>query len=416
MNNFYSKLETFYPRWITPILQQATHDHAVVILTGARQVGKSTLLLNARPFCQWRFHSLDNFATLRQVQQEPEALWAGARHIVIDEVQKAPRLLSAIKQAVDRNPGRFNFVLSGSANLLLMKQISESLAGRAVYFILDPMTMGEIQKKQPSTMLTEALAGKLPAEECLRDPPPDPTPIILRGLMPGLLTLSTPQACLRWWDGYVATYLERDLRQLSQIENLLDFRRLMELTALRCGQLLNQSEIARDAGISQSTVHRYLNVLEATHMFERIPAYTFSHTTRLLKSPKAYWNDTGLAVFLSGYFTEDDLRSAREFGAFFETFIFHHLRVLSRLMVPPARLYFWRTRSGVEVDFVLEHGRRLLAIEVKLTTRPSFSTAAGLIRFLQDHPHAVGLLVHCGSEILRLHRNIAAVPWTMLSG
>jgi predicted AAA+ superfamily ATPase len=416
MNSFHSQPDIFYPRWITASLQEAVRDHAIVVLTGARQVGKSTLLLNADPFRDWRFHSLDDFDTLRQVNQAPEALWAGTEKIVIDEVQKAPELLSAIKQTVDRHPGRFHFVLSGSANLLLMKQVSESLAGRAVYFILDPMALGEVQKKDPPALLTESLAGEWPAEGRLPESPPDTTPLILRGLMPGLLTLSAPQAWLRWWDGYVATYLERDLRQLSQIDALLDFRRLMELAALRTGQLLNQSEIARDAGISQATAHRYLNVLEATHMFERVPAYMSSHTTRLLKSPKAFWNDTGLVVFLSGYFSEDDLRRSREFGAFFETLIFHHLRILSRLMVPPGRLYFWRTQSGVEVDFVLEHGRRLLAIEAKLTTRPSFSTAAGLRRFLQDHPHAGGLLLHCGPEILRLDKNIAAVPWTLLGG
>ena len=121
-----------------------------------------------------------------------------------------------------------------------------------------------------------------------------------------------------------ATYLERDLRQISQIDSLLDFRRLMQLTALRSGQLLNQSELARDARISQPTTHRYLNLLETTHLFERLPAYLSSHTTRLLKSPKVFWNDTGLAVFLSGYYDIESLKQSREYGAYFETLIYHH--------------------------------------------------------------------------------------------
>ena len=328
MNNFHSSPVVYYERWLTSALQNASQDHPVIVLTGARQVGKSTLLLYTLPFRQWRFHTMDDFNTLRQARQEPEALWAGAEQVVLDEVQKAPQLLPAIKQAVDRHPGRYHFVLSGSANLLLMRQVSESLAGRAVYFILDPLALGEVNRTEPPKLLARLLAEDWPAEQALPAVPPDPIPLLLRGLMPPLLTLTTPQAWVRWWDGYVSTYLERDLRQVSQIDSLLDFRRLMELVALRSGQLLNQSELARDAQMSQPTVHRYLNLLETTHMFERLPAYTTSHTTRLLKSPKAFWNDTGLAVFLSGYYEEDDLRKAREMGAYFETFIYHHLRVL----------------------------------------------------------------------------------------
>lgn len=417
MNKSYSQPEVYFSRWITPALQAASHDHPVVVLTGARQVGKSTLLLNADPFRHWRFHSFDDFNTLQQAQENPESLWAGTNEVVLDEVQKAPELLSVVKQAVDRHPKRYRFMLSGSANLLLMKQVSESLAGRAVYFILDPMTLGEAHQSQPPDILSQALSGVFPAEGDLPSPPPDVTPALLRGLMPPLLTLDTPQSWVRWWDGYVATYLERDLRQVSQIETLLDFRRLMELTALRSAQLINQSDMARDAQLSQPTTHRYLNILETTHMFERLPAFTTSRTTRIVKAPKAFWNDTGLAVFLSGYFDEHDLREARELGSYFETLIYHHLRVLTRFMTPAGRLYFWRTRSGVEVDFVVEHGRRLLAIEVKRTAQPNYGDTAGLRAFLKDYPKAAGgLLLHSGREIRHLDKNIVAVPWTMITG
>ena len=215
----------------------------------------------------------------------------------------------------------------------------------------------------------------------------------------------------------MATYLERDLRQVAQIDALVDFRRLMELLALRSGQMLNQSDLARDAGLSQPTAHRYINLLETTHLFERVPAYASNRTTRMLKAPKAYWNDTGLAVFLAGYFQEEELRKARELGNFFESFIYHHLRVLSQLMTPPARLFNWRTQSGQEVDFVLEYGRKVLAIEVKQTSRPGYGDTNGLKAFLADHPDAVGgLLLHGGTEIRWLGEHILAVPWTMVTG
>lgn len=417
MNNFYSSPETYYPRWLTPALQAAVEAHPVVVLTGARQVGKSTLLRNAAPFRDWRFRTMDDFEVLRQARECPETLWAGTNQIVLDEVQKVPQLLSAIKQTVDANPGQMRFVLSGSANLLLMQQVSESLAGRAVYFVLSPLTHSEQKQTPPPDLLTRALRGEWPDEKQIETPLPDFVPHLLCGQMPSHLTLTEPQSWVRWWDGYVTTFLERDLRQISQIDSLLDFRRVMERLALRTGHLLNQSDVSREAGISQPTIHRYLNLLETTHLFERLPAYTSSRTTRLLKTPKAMWPDPGLAVFLAGYFSEEDVPRARELRSFFETFIFHHLQVLTSLMVPAGRLYFWRTQKGQEVDFVLEHGRRLLGVEVKLTTRPQYGDASGLRTFLTEYPEASGgILLHGGQTIQRLAEKMIAVPWTMLTG
>lgn len=155
----------------------------------------------------------------------------------------------------------------------------------------------------------------------------------------------------------------------SEIDGLLDFRRAMELMALRSGQLLNQSEVARGARTAQPTIHRYLNLLEATHLFERLPAYAASPSTRLLKSPMAYWTHPGLAVFLSGYYDEESLRRSRQVAPT-PDLIYQHLRVLAGPSTPKARLHFWRTTSGDEVDFVLEHGRRVLGVEVKMSSKP----------------------------------------------
>jgi predicted AAA+ superfamily ATPase len=415
MNNY--AIPMYRERWLTPLLQTAVHDHPIIVLTGARQVGKSTLLMNAEPFKEWRFHTLDDFNILEQAHSNPESLWAGTRQVVLDEVQKAPELLTAVKKTVDQHPGKYHFVLSGSANLLLMKQVRESLAGRAIYFVLDPMSVGEMQNRPYPDLLMQVLNGEFPEETSLPAALPNPAEWILRGFMPPLLTLDSSQAWTRWWDGYVATYLERDLRQVAQIDALLDFRRVMELAALRSAQLINQSELSRDARLSQPTTHRYLNLLETTHLFNRLPAYTASRTTRLLKSPKAFFNDPALAVFLSGYYELDDLLKAREYGAYFETFIYHHLRVLARLMTPAGRLHFWRTIEGNEVDFVLEHGRRLLAIEVKLTDNLGYRDTAGLRLFFEDNPNAsAGLILYSGARIKRLDEKIVAVPWSFVTG
>lgn len=417
MNNFHSSPVEYRERWLTPLLQAAATSHPIVVLTGARQVGKSTLLRHAEPFAGWRYHTLDDFDTLRQVGEHPASLWAGTHTVVLDEVQKAPELLPAIKRAVDEQPGQYHFVLSGSANLLLMGQVSESLAGRAVYLVLDPLTHGEMQGQPAPSLLADALVGRWPVDETLPAAPPDPLPLLLRGFMPALLPLATPDSWLRWWDGYVATYLERDLRQMSQVESLVDFRRVMTLLALRTGQLLNQSDVARDAALSQPTIHRYLNLLEATHLFERVPPYLANPTTRLLKAPRAFWADAGLAVFLSGIFSADDLQRSRQLGAYFETLLYQHLRVSTGLLNPRGRLHFWRTQGGDEVDFVVEHGRRVVGLEVKMTDAPGYRHTAGLKKFLDAHPDAVGgILVHSGTSVRRLDEKIVAVPWTRLTG
>jgi uncharacterized protein len=406
----------YHERWLTSLLREAAADHPVVVLTGARQVGKSTLLRHAAPFRDWRYRTLDDADTQRQADEDPTGLWAGARGVVLDEVQRAPTLLGAVKHAVDEDRDR-RFVLSGSANLLLMRQVSESLAGRAVTFVLDPMALGERADAEAPNVLCDALFGRWPEDGPVPDPPGDPVPVMLRGLMPALLALDNPTAWVRWWDGYVTTYLERDLRQLTQIVALPDFRRVMQFLALRSGQLMNQTEVGRDARIAQPTVHRYANLLETTHLMVRLPAYTASHTTTLLRTPKVMWTDPGLAVFLAGYYDAGDLARARELGAFFEILIYLHIRVLASLLTPCPQVHFWRTRAGQEVDFVVVHGRRVLALEVKMTDRPGYRHADGLRLFLDRHPDAVGgLLVHGGPTVERLGERVVAVPWTMLTG
>ena len=416
MNNFYSSSELYYPRWITPLLQDALNTHPVLVLTGARQVGKSTLLNKELPFAEWRYHTLDNLDTLAQAQSDPASLWAGSNRVVLDEVQRVPSVLLAVKQAVDEDPKRYRFVLSGSANLLLMQHVTESLAGRAAYFVLHPLTLGEQRQQSPSMLLRQLLSGHWPEETSPAGDIVDPLPLMLRGSMPGLVNLPNPTGWLRWWEGYILTYLERDLRQLSQITSLVDFRNLLQLLALHTGRVLNQAEIGREVGLAQPSAHRYINLVETTHLLERLPPYTAGRMQRLVKSPKIFWTDPGLPVYLSGFFDEDSLRNARELGSFFENLIYQHLRVHCEMMTPKARLFFWRTRQGSEVDFVVEQGRRLLAIEVKGTETPRYQHAEGLRAFLEAHPHAQGgILLHQGTSVRYLHDRILAIPWTMLA-
>lgn len=415
MNDIHSSSVLEYNnRWAATVLRKMAQESPVVVLTGARQVGKSTLLARERPFSNWRYLSLDDYDVLGQAEEDPRSLLAGRENIVIDEVQKAPGLLAAVKLEVDSGEKKRKFALSGSANLLLLKSVSESLAGRALTINLMPLAFGEWHGgKAPNTLL-RLLDSKLPGEgggEGI-----DPYPLIQRGFVPPLIKLPGEESYVRWWDGYVSTYLERDLRLLTQIDSLTDFRKVMELLALRTGQILNQTDIARETRVSQPTVHRYLNVLEASCILYRLPAFTRSRNKRVVKSPKVFWFDPGLAAFLSGHYSAGSLKNSREAGGLFECLVYLHLNVLAGLLTPRARVFYWRTTTGHEVDFVVEQGKTILPIEVKLTEKPSYRDIQNLKLFMQEfHEARCGVLVHAGSEIRALDRNIVAVPWTYLA-
>lgn len=418
MNKSHSEKESFFlPRWLAPALGRAVADHPVVALTGARQVGKSTLLEHAEPTKHWKYVTFDNSDAMKQGERDPAGLWAGTDRVILDEVQRLPGILSAVKQSVDEHPRKMHFVLSGSANLLLMRQVSESLAGRAVYLTLLPMTLGEIHKKPLPGLLEAIFEGHFPKEEQLAAAAGDPIPAISKGFMPGLLALPSAESRTRWWEGYAATYLERDLRQLSQVESLSDYRTVMEVLALRAGQVVNQTEVARDSHVSQPTVHRYLNLLETTCLIDRLPAFARNRTKRLIKAPKLHWVDPALAAYLGGLHDEASIKAAREAGALFENLIFHHLKVLAGMFTPKMRIYYWRTLKGKEVDFVLEWGRKIVAVEVKLTGSPRYADCADLEAFLKDHPEASGgILIHTGKDVVRMGTKIVALPWTAIAG
>ncbi len=277
----------------------------VVVVTGARQTGKRTLVQLLTPGKR-HYASLDDMGVLDLARRNPEALTSGAARITLDDVQRTPDLLIAVKRAVDLDPKRTPgwFILTGSANLLLMREVSESLAGRANYLALWPMTRREQKGLGRCGLWEELLASddaRWPDLLAADDTgPEDWRELARRGGFPvPAIHQSTKEERAIWFESYVGTYLERDLRRLSAIEALPDFRRLMKAACLRHGQMLNQTEVARDLSLKQPTVYRYLNLLELSYLLVRLPAYSVNRTKRLLKSPKLYWGDVGSALRLS---------------------------------------------------------------------------------------------------------------------
>jgi hypothetical protein len=396
------------PRLVGAALAERLRVMPAVVVTGARQTGKSTL---AEHLVQGerRYRSLDDFDVLDAARRDPEALVGGAEPVTLDEVQREPGLLSAVKRAIDRDrkPGRF--LLTGSANLLLMRQVSESLAGRASYLTLWPMTRREQHGLGRSGRWEELLvAPDAEWRDLLAsgdDSAEDWRTLARRGGFPTpAIELKKPAERAIWFDGYVRTYLERDLQDLATISALPDFRRLMRAACLRLGQLVNQTELGRDVALPQPTVHRWLNLLETSCLLVRLPAYAVNRTKRLIKAPKLYWADTGIALHLGG---------AEPGGMHLENLVLNDLLAWRDARVEHAELGYWRTTIGEEVDFVIEASGKLLPIEVKATARPRLADCAHLRTFRAEYGKKArtGLLLHAGSTLEWLAPDVLAVPW-----
>ena len=379
---------------------------------GARQTGKSTLV-QTDPFGADRLYlTLDDPAVQERASLAADELVESAPRITLDEVQRAPDLLLAVKRAVDRDrhrrPGRF--ILTGSANLLLMQRVAESLAGRATYVQLWPLTrrerLGLAEAGIWSELLSTPRRDWLDLVASREERPADwRREVRVGGYPTPAVELGDQDARSLWFDGYVQTYLERDLRSLAAIDNLVDFRRVMRAASLRSGQLVNQTEISRDTQVPRVTVQRYLQLLETSYQLVPLPAYSVNRTRRLIKTPKAYWSDPALGRWL-GAGTETT-------GAHFENLILSDLLAWRDSQSPRPEVLYWRTASGMEVDFVVEASDRLLAIEAKTTTNPGYADTQGLRLFRDEYGErcAGGILLHTGAETQWMAEGILAAPW-----
>ena len=384
----------------------------VVVLMGARQTGKSTLArkiagADGRPYL-----TLDDLDVRAEAESDPVGLLGRADRMVFDEVQRVPDLLLAIKRAVDedrpRTPGRF--LLTGSANLLLMEKVADSLAGRAGYVTLWPLTRGELLARGRVgawDVFTDVEPAAWPeALEAADLPPSEWTELVRLGGYPTpAYELGDLDAADVWYGGYVRTYLERDLQQLASIDGLVDFRRLMRIAALRVGNLAVQSEIARDADLPHSTARRYLNLLEISFQLVRVEPFAGNRTKRVVKSPRLFWNDSGLAMHVAG---ETEPR-----GAHLENLVLTDLQAWKDSGATPTQILYWRTYDGREVDFVIESRGSVVGIEVKATRRPRPRDWASLAEFRDRYEGDVRgcVLLHCGERTERVSERILAVPW-----
>ena len=342
-------------RAVEPRLEHSARTRPAIVLTGARQTGKTSTFL--RLFPGHSIVSLDLPSEAEQAEKEPRAFLQ--RHpppVIIDEVQYAPGLFRHLKAEVDADRTRNGqFLLTGSQKFTLMKNVSESLAGRADIVELETLSFAEIRAALPETAVETA---------------------IVRGGFPELYANAEIDA-VAFYNSYIATYLERDVRALANVGRLRDFERFLRACALRSANLLNKADLARDVGIAPSTANQWLSMLEASGQAVLLEPWLSNRTKSIVKSPKLYLADTGLLCSLLNIRSVEELLRSPAVGAVWETFVFAQLRARERSAGRTGSLFFWRDRTR-EVDFVVDAGGRLELFEAKWTELPDAGDTVNL--------------------------------------
>lgn len=402
-----------YRRFIGKRLRDALGDTRVVLLNGARQTGKSTLVQQLAEERGGRYLTLDDPATLGLTRSDPDALVKAAGDFtVIDEVQHAPALFPAIKRAVDADgrPGRF--LLTGSANVFLLPRLSESLAGRMEILPLHPLSQGELMADE-ANVVDGLFAGAPWKIGTLKQDRLEVCERIIAGGFPEAVGRTRGERRDAWFRSHIMSLLQRDVRDLSHIEGLTDMPRLLGLLAARSSALMNMSEVSRAAGIAHSTLRRYLALLEATFILQPLPAWSANIGKRFVKSPKIHLLDSGLAAHLRGDVDSSALGRSPNLGPLLETFAVQEVRKQagwSRFHVTP---YHFRTAAGQEVDLVLEGpGQRIAGIEVRASANVNQKDFSGL-RALSEaagERFARGVVLYLGEQRLPFAGDLWALP------
>ena len=403
-----------FERHVSSRLLAALADSPVVLLHGARQTGKSTLVQHITSSEHpARYFTFDDISVLSAATADPAGFLAGTEGpIALDEVQRAPELLLAIKADVDRNrqPGRF--LLTGSANVLMLPKLSESLAGRMEILRLWPLSQGEMASHREGfvDLLFNGGIGRFNSGAAGNS---DLIERILRGGYPEPHSRTTWSRRRAWFNSYVLTILQRDVRDLSHIEGLGTMPRLLTLLASRVGTLLNHAEVSRSLGMPQSTLKRYMTLLETTFLVQLLPAWSGNLGKRLVKSPKVYLNDTGLVAATLGQADEKALRDSHLLGPLLENFVVAELFKQTTWSKTDPGLFHFRTLTGQEVDVVMESPSGDLAgIEIKAGSTVNAADFKGLRVLAEETGKRFrhGVVLYQGRETVPFGKNLHAVP------
>ncbi len=405
------------PRLILPLLKRLAERFPIIVLTGARQVGKTTLLHEIFGH-DFGYVVFDPFFDVKGAKSDPDLfLSTQATPLILDEVQYAPEVVSALKRFIDRNRKPGQFFLTGSQQWGVLKTMSESLAGRAVFLDLYPFCLSEIASlehnhpwlptylENPSSFLKQNKGYKLPNVQIYEQ--------IWRGFMPEAQEISLNDVPF-FYDSYHRTYIERDIRVLANLDSPGQFGQFVKLISALTAQEMNYFQMGREIGISPQTARRWLDLLKVTFQYFEIPAFTGNYIKRVSLKPKGYVVDTGSICSLQSIQQPSALSGNPLWGPLFETAVVAELIKQSTIMNVKPQFYHWRAHSGAEVDLVLDYNGILFPIEIKGKMHPTRGDARGITAFKSHYNHlkiGPGLVISNCDTIYALDENIFSMPW-----
>jgi predicted AAA+ superfamily ATPase len=417
INNASVNIPVMYKsRHITQRLVDLISYFPAVVVVGARQTGKSTLLEHILGQ-KAEFVVFDPLEDVENARSEPE-LFLDNHHtpLVLDEIQYAPELVPVLKRRIDRDRSPGQYIITGSQQWAVMKAISESLAGRAVFLDLSGFSLQEMAESQATPWLSRWL--ETPGREFLSDVERIPLdcPLyetIWRGFLPEA-TLMPLKFVQDFHKGYMQTYIERDARQFSDVSDWQLFSRFFRLAAAYTAQEVNFSHLGRELGLNPQTARRWLNILKATFQWMEIPPYSGNTIKRICKSPKGYVADTGLACHAQAVSTPHAVAAHPLWGSLFETAVVNEIHKQVGLLNPAPNIYHWRTHRGAEVDLLLERDGIYYPIEIKASTQVSRKHTSGIESFRKTYDSiriAPGMVIAPIEKPLLLSEIDIAVPW-----
>lgn len=401
----------FYQRQMQPLLQNLIQQFPTILVTGPRQVGKSTLLQHIGE--DYQYVTFDDPLLLNQARNDPTLFMLNhSGKLILDEVQYAPELFSSLKLAIDKQKTSGLFLLSGSQAFQLMQNVTESLAGRIAVLKLQGFSLREIQQLdfyQPFVPNREYIV----AREKHFKPVENIWEMIHRGYMPRLYEQE-----MNWeiyYSSYVSTYIERDVRALTNISSITDFTRFMVAIAARSGELLNYSNVAQEVGVSVDTIKRWTTILETSGIIYLLKPYSNNHLKRAIKTPKVYMLDTGLMAWLTKWLTPETIQQGAKSGQFFETFVVSEIikSFYNNGIEPP--IYYYRDTNQKEIDLLIEYHRTLYPVEIKTSASPDKKMAKAFGILKENLPEAEitignGVIINQYPQKLWLAEDLVALP------
>lgn len=411
---------------ITSVYESLDFFPAVLII-GARQVGKSTLVQQVAAERKIHYVTLDDLTTLTAISADADGFLGNfaSQRVALDEIQRAPDLMRALKREIDRDrqPGRF--LLTGSANILAHPQVTESLAGRMDVIHLEGLSANELQGNLFEKPLVELLLAEMPEHEWMTTLQSRYQQVVIKsrqdwlnsiyfGQFPASILHQQVERTRRWISAYETSYIERDVRDLSKQIDVLPFRHLFHLCGLRTGNLVNLHQLGTEVSLDQRTISRYLGLLELTFQVSRLAPWFTNSAKKLVKSPKIYVNDSSFGCHMMGLDSPAHLAQSPMLGSLLETWVFSELRAqIARCS--QINIYFYRSHQGTEVDFVLTRGLRTCGIEVKWSSQVEMKDFRGLVDFRSPFTTPPrGIILYTGDTIIPFGNGLYAVPLSAL--